>query len=381
MGLLSLLGCAALSRMLPGPPVLTEVERAGWDAPVPAAVTYTGPPRVEVPVIPLQVWGLRYALDVVLVSTHPDWSMHEYARLDLPSGPLWLAKDADVGGNQGIVADLPAIETWLPEVPAPRVSGPLTVVDHSTATNADLSFSYTNPKGQAVQVTYQGRIPTKPSNPRNGNTMGHSRSAVAVLLDLHLFRGGGKASVTIDGKKWPLKKLLGLYPLKILLAQTQGGFAISNFRVDADTFTLTRPSAGVWPTHGTEAWSTTPTEFRTDGPVSSTRWFQTNGELARAESWQAGLDFPTTKVVFQPALPDLRRPFAGVAESRFVVDIAGQAAHGVGRVRARWVDADTLRVEMIPEEPSWFADRPMLTTVRFDANGYVVTIVRDDTLR
>ena len=64
MGVLTLLlaGCG-LSKMLPGPPVLSAAERATFDAVLPSGAAYTGPARVAAPVLPLQVWGLRYGLD------------------------------------------------------------------------------------------------------------------------------------------------------------------------------------------------------------------------------------------------------------------------------------------------------------------------------
>ncbi len=382
LGLPALAGCG-LSKMLPGPPVLSPAERGAFETPAPSGARYTGGPRVPYPVLPVQVWGLRYGLDVVLVSTHPDWDMHEYARLDLPRGPLWLAKDADADGNQGIVADLLDIETWIPEVPAPRVSGPVVVTDRSTADVADLRFEYTNPKGDPVVVTYRGRMPTGPSKPRNGNTMGHSRAAVAALLDLHLFRVGGEATVEIGGKKWPLKRMLGLVPLKILLAQSQGGFAIADFRQsDAEGgFTLVRPAGATdWPTRARERWTIADGWARRPGPVVSLAYHfgegEREGELDRAQAWQVGVDVPVTDVSFQPALPDLRRPFEGTVESVFAVDIAGQAGHGTGRIRCTWTGPDTVSVTMIPTAPRWFADRPMETTIRYTDEGVDVKVAR-----
>lgn len=379
LALLALLAaCAPVRNMLPGPAALSPRERAAFDGPAPAVVRYTGPPRVEAPVLPLQVWGLRYALDVVLVSEHPDWTMHEYARVDLPTGPLWLAKDADREGNQSIVADLPDIEAWIPEVPAPRRAGALAVEDRSTATEADLRFAYTNTAGDPVVVTYKGPMPTKPSAPRNGNTMGHSRATVAALLDLHLFRPGGEARVEIDRVDWAIKPLLGLYPLKFVLAQTQAGFAVTDLRVAGDgaAFTLTRPGGeDPWPTRATESWTVTDGWAVREGPVTTLRYhFTAAGELDRAEVLQVGVAEPVMRVVFRPALPDLRRPFEGVAESRFAIDVAGQPGHGVGTIRAR--SGDVVTLDMIPEDPRWFADRPMRSTIAFSGDGYRLTTVR-----
>ncbi len=384
-----LIGCG-IGRMLPGPPALSIAARAAFDAPLAAEATYTGPPRVAAPVLPLQVWGLQYALDVVLVSDHPDWSMHEYARIDLPSGPIWLAKDADADGNQGIVADLPDIATWVPEVPAPRVSGPLRVTDLSTTDQADLRFEYTNPHGDPVVVTYRGAMPTKPSNPRNGNTMGHSTAAVGALLDLHLFQPGGDATVRIGGEDWRIRKLLGMYPLKFLLAQTQGGYAATDFRVAPapphapgsapGDFLLTRPDADAgWPTASTETWVVEAGTVRHVGPITTTTYTYRDRELGAATVHQAGLDVPVTAFSFRPALPDLSRPFLGTVESAFAVDIAGQRGHGTGRIRCVWTDADTVSVAITPLAPAWFADRPMVTTLRYTADGgYRVRTARVD---
>ena len=88
------------------------------------------------------------------------------------------------------------------------------------------------------------------------------------------------------------------------------------------------------------------------------------------------MDVPATRVAFHPPLPDLRRPFTGTVESAFAVDIAGQIGHGIGRVRCAWSGADTLTVDMIPEEPRWFADRPMRSTITFAGDGYRVRTER-----
>jgi hypothetical protein len=383
-----LLACATVQNVLPGPPVLSEDERAAFEVAAPSPVTYTGPARVPFPVLPAQAWGLRYDLDIVLVSTHPDWTMHEYVRITTPDGPLWLAKDADAKGRQAIVAQLPDIKEWIPEVPVPRYARPLTVEDRSADGRLDLRLAYTNPAGQPVEVTYVGPAPTKPSQPRNGNTMGHSADTLAALLDLHLFRPGGTAEVRIDGKRWPIKRLLGLYPMKFALAQTQAGWAIADYRQRPDEvgFTLIRPSDALvprfageasapWPTRATEAW-TSAGDGWWRGPEAFTRtsWhLNANGEADRVRVDQYGADAPVFEAVFTPALPDLRRPFDGEAVSRFAADVAGQPGHGAGELRARWVDADTVQIDLIPTAPRWFAVRPMRGTVVFDADGTVRT--------
>ncbi len=377
--LTTLLACATLRDVLPGPPAAGPAERATFDAPRPADVRYTGEPRVPWPILPLQAWGLRYDTDIVLVTRHPSWTMHEYARVTLPDGSLWLAKDADAQGRQSIVADLPDIGSWLSEAPIPRRSGEVRVDDRSANGRLDLDLSYVNMEGVPVTVRWSSPEPRVPSRPRNGNTMGHSRDSVAVLLDLHRFRVGGRAEVTIGGEHQQIKKLLGLVPMKFALAQTQAGFAIASHSTRGDdvSFTLTRPVPGAeWPTHGAEAWSRVgDATWQTEGPVSAQRWTFEGREATHVavdqrapEGWARLFD-----AHFQPALPDLSRPFEGEAVSRFVADVAGQRGHGLGEVRARWTGEDEVTVDFVPTAPRWFADRPMRGTIRYWGDGTVTT--------
>ena len=378
MALLSvvvLLGACALREVLPGPPVAVGKARAAYDAPSPprseggAPIVYTGPASDLPPILHFQVWGLRYALDVVLVSDDPHWVMHEYARVDLPSGPLWLAKDAGADREQTIVADLPDLESWVPEVPVRRLSRPLRVSDRSTATHADLGFAYENALGEPVEVTYRGVLPTEPSRPRNGNTMGHSRASVAALLDLYRFRIGGDVQIRIGGVARGLHRLAGLVPEAYLLAQVQAGFAITDFCQSASSggFTLRRPCAdGGWPTRSNEAWTVAADGWvERPGDPTRLRYHFVEGELDRAEVLQEGAPDPLLNLTFTPRLPDLRRPFAGEAYSSFVADVNGQPGHGIGCVRVALggpslgTFPQAVRIEITPSAPSWFADRPL----------------------
>ncbi len=374
--LLGVLAGCGLRNVLPGPAVSTGRDRATFEvAAAPrtadgAALVYMSGPAVPYPVLPLQVWGLRYALDLVLVSDHPDWVMHEYARIDLPHRQLWLAKDAGRDREQTITADIEDIASWVPEVPVRRKQGKLLVEDTSTATTANLHFSYTNPLGQPVDVRYSGPLPIKPSQPRNGNTMGHSRASVAALLDLYAFRIGGKATVTIDGQARKLHKLAGLLPEAYLLAQVQGGFAITDFsmRGMAESFAVGRPWADEhWPTHdgsletwtvGTDGWAERP------GPVTTLRYHFVEGELDRAQVLQHGADQVLVNVVFNPRVPDVRRRFSGVSASRFVVDINGQPGHGTGCFATGWA-GNGLETRLQPDAPRWFADRALVGTIQY----------------
>ncbi len=375
---LALPGCG-LKNILPGPPVVVGDARAAYDTFEPSGAAYTAPAPDRPLVLPLQVWGLRYSLDVVLETTHPDWIMHEYARIDtvVDGQPksLWIAKDADTSFVQTITSDVPDIKSWLPEIPVPRHPGALSVTDLSAGDTEDLRFSYTNPHNQAVEVHYRGAIPIKPANPRNGNTMGHSRPSLMALLDIHLYNPGGEAEVTIGGKNQHIRKLYGLYPMKFLLAQTQGGIAITDFVEDAapatasSEFQVVRPGPGVdWPTEGIERWTIAADGWVEREGLTKLRYHFVNGELDRAEVWQPGLDFPVLRAVFQPALPDMRRHFDGDVKSRFVVDVAGQEGHGMGEIDAHW-DGDVGVLDLDPTAPHWFADRPMQSRITVGADG------------
>ena len=383
--LLALAGCG-LSGVLPGPAVVTGPRREAFEASLPAQVggqpiAYTSGPAVGFTVLPLQVWGLRYALDLVAVSDHPDWVMHEYAKIQLPGRTIWMAKDAGLDREQTIVADIPDIEGWVPEVPVRRISRPIAVAETADGERFSLELDYQNPHGQQTSVSYTGKLPTHPSQPRNGNTMGHSRNRVAALLDLYLFRIGGSLDLQIDGMPRDVKPLAGVVPQLFLLAQVQGGIATTNFRQDAfeDGFVLQRPGDGApWPTRATEVWRSIGDGWvQRPDPVVDLFYRFVDGELERATAVQDGDDEAMVNIVFSPRLPDVRRRWEGIARSRFVVDINGQQGHGTGQVAGYWRD-DGVELELTPTQPPWFADRPMRGRVQYAGGSAYVTMVRDD---
>jgi hypothetical protein len=215
--------------------------------------------------------------------------------------------------------------------------------------------------------------------------MGHSRQSLAALLDLHLFRPGGEVEMTIGGAPVRVRRLFGVYPMKFLLAQTQGGLAIADFRQSFGQsdrqssqgagFRLVRPGdAAAWPTRAEETWTWADGWARHDGPLVSTRYHFVDGELDRAQAWQVGVDVPVTDIAFNPRVPDLRRPFTGTVASAFAADIAGQPGHGTGAVSCRW-EGDAARCELRPSKPHWFADRPMDARITYDADGSVLVRV------
>jgi len=387
--ILPMLGATALAApklkdTLPLGPVLSPTQRASFEHPGPSGAHYTGAPKVSFPVLPLQIFGLRYGVDIVLVSTHPDWDMHEYARIDLPDRPsIWVAKDATIQREQSIVSDLPDLETWVPEVPIPRHQRPLTVEDHSQGDHLDVAFSYTNAAGQPERATYVGPRATRPMGRRNGNSMGHSRNLGAIVLDLAAFHHGGAASVEIDGKVWPLDRLLGIYPQKFTLQQVQGGVVITRFRqvATAAGFELLRPGDDTpWPTHATEYWTVSAPDAegvvaarRDDGYTRLTYRYR-DGELISAEGRQEGIAGTVFELHLAPALPDLRRPFEGTLESRFVMDIGDQKSHGTGVIRTHW-EGDTPMIEVLPTDPPDLATRPMRGGVRYLPDGSAAVVM------
>ena len=384
----SLTGCG-FADLLPTTAVLTAEERAWFDVEERSEARYTAPPRVDYPVLPLQVWGLRYALDVVIRTTSDEWDMHEYALIQTPQGPLWLMKDADASRRQHITADAPNLAAWVPEVPAPRTRAPVEVIDQSDSgqgkgDEVSLEFRYTNPHGQEVVVRVEGPYPTEPSPKRNGNTMGHSADIAAVLLDLHRFGPATHAEITIDGERQRVERVAGVYPMRLIIAQTQGGLATADARLSPDPeggFVLTRPGGDrPWPTAATERWYVDPGEdgalhLRSSGDLVTLDYQFRDYELSRASAWQYMIPTPVTEIALRPALPDLRRPFDGEVVSRFAVDISGQRGHGVGTVRARW-EGDTAVLDILPEAPAWFASRPMQARLRYDGQDTILTVVR-----
>lgn len=367
-------GCG-LKGLLPTKPVVSSAELEQFEAPVASPAHYNGEPKTDIPVLPLQAFGLQYAADVVFVSQHPDWDMHEYARLDTPGRSIWIAKDSNHKGEQTIVADVPKLSNWLPEIPAPRIQAPVVVDDNSAGDTINIRMSYDNPLGQHTEMSAEGIMPSRPPSKRNGNTMGHSRDVVAAVLDIERFGSRIKGKMSIDGEPQRFEKILGLVPFKFLLQQTQAGVVITNFRLSpaATGFSLTRPSPADpdWPTSSQEQWSWDGETARYDNGVVLFEYVFKQRGLSGIIVRQHGLDAPTCALRLQPALPDLTRPFLGEHVVDFVMDVNGQQGHGAGRIKAAWADPHTIVLHFEPSSPSWLASRPMMTTIRFTADGSV----------
>jgi len=249
------------------------------------------------------------------------------------------------------------------------------VTDRSEGNQIDLTLRYTNAEGEPVVITTQGRMPRSPPAKRIGNTMGHSRDFVAVVLDLERFGSRVRAKVQIGEKEWRLKRLLGLLPFKFLLRQTQGGTAITSFRaIQTEAgFELQRPAVPEenWPTKSTEQWQFDDGVASYDNGVCQYRYTFVAGGLSHAQVVQAGLSVPTFQLWLSPALPDLRRPFDGTVSAHFRMDVGDQTSHGTGEIQATWIDQQTVQLEILPTAPDWLADRPQVTLIHYAEDGSV----------
>ena len=376
----TLAGCG-LKRMLPQEAVIDDNERSAiWGTARPSGATYTSPSQFSVPVSPIIGWGVAYDLDLVIVSRHPDWDMHEYAMVKTPNGPVWLAKDARADTlDQSIVADIEQIDTWLPEIPVIRKSWPLVVKDNSTDTDLDISLRYQNLDGKEVALTYQGQRPTSQMKKRNGSTMGHSAGQVMAVLDLSHRDFGRRVEVVIGGENYKPESILRIKPFFMALQQVQAGFAIGHKRIRSDKeqviMTHLMPSGAEveepWSIHvdGEFTVLTQSTDFR-----KIEHRFLSVGEAQELSSitiHQFGRETPTMEAHFNPALPDSTIAFSGTVTSRFVLDVNGQKSHGVGSITSSWQN-NTATYQLSPKSPWWLADRPMTSTVTINGNEAVL---------
>lgn len=374
--------------MLPEGPVINDDERQEtWGSPAAPDVTYSAAPTSPFPLPLFLPFAATYDLDIVLMTKHPEWDMHEYARLQTPDGPVWIAKDARASnGDQLIVADIPTLHSWLPEIPLPRKKAPLKVVDDSTGDHLDLRFEYENHDGEQVVATFEGPAPIgDPESKRNGSTMGHSRNQVLAVLDLSHQKFADSASVTYDGKDYGLEKVAGLVKMKLALQQTQGGIAEGRYTLlaGAGEATVECPGEPRFRTRHemaeTSGKSTTELPWhveRTDDRVvlrqcselRTLRYdFLSDGDsLAMTQAsvvdWQGNTTF---RVTFAPALPDARRRFEGTVESRFVMDVGRQENHAIGTVASTWTDKGFV-ADWTSEKPWWVAERCVKSLVNED---------------
>lgn len=373
--------CKGLKRMMPEGPAISAKERVAYLDNPKHEVNYTAPPLVDFPVSPIQVWAATYELDIILVSKHPAWNMHEYAQLQTPEGLLWIMKDAaEPTLDQYIVADLDSIDTWLPELPVVRKSYPVVVEDKSTSSMLDLVFRYENIKGEKIRATYKGKPPTTEQKKKNGSTMGHSRNQLLVGLNLPYRDFGKKATISYDGEAYKIDKILGLIPFQMALQQTQGGASAGLFELEqrgeqliSSHYNTETAVEQIWKVEKSE---NTTTLSQTNNFRTASYTFVGTGEtleLQQASIQQWNKPEAGVTITFSPALPDMRRPFEGNFTSNFVMDIAGQNNNAIGTMTASWKDGQAI-LTVNPTAPWWVTDRPMQTTIEYNSQTAKVNI-------
>jgi hypothetical protein len=362
-----LAGCG-LGNYIPRGPSLSPEKQASWLEGETRPVTYTSGPRVCIPILPFQVFALRYEEDIVVETDHPHWSMHEFARVRIGKREEWLAKDSNEEGLQTVTADLSDIVQWFPEVPVPRHVSPVEVEEHSTGEMLDIRLAYRNPLGERTVLQFRSPRPPERASRRNGSTFNHSGQAVAAVLDIPARQlKGTRARVSYNGRPARIRRVLGLVPVKALLEQTQAGFCAASMRltlVPAGDLIVDRPVPGTeWPTRANETWAWKGDQLHYRNRTSAWDYGFKEGGVSSAAVYQAGRPLPLLRVLLSAPLPDLSRPFAGEVVRRFVLEINGQA-HGYGDMTARST-ADGAVLDIRPAAPSWFAARPMRSRIWF----------------
>lgn len=338
-----------------------------------AGVNYTSTRyKTLCPVLPFQVWAATYDLDIVIVSEHEEWNMHEYACVATPNGAVWLMKDAREGSlDQCLIANLPDLDYWLPELPVERKSAPVKVIDKSSYKRLDFQFEYENLLGEKVEASYTGKRIKTPMKKRNGSTMGHSRNQAMAVLDLPYRNFGKKARIKFNGKEKKIKRLLGILPFCMALQQTQGGLSVGTFQLEHISDTLLQSSHPIKDSFAVQKWYKYALEdsllcIEQKGNFRTIRYFVSLAsdklEIKAASVQQWNSLHESFRIEFERPLPDLRYPFRDTFSTRFVLDIGTQKSHGIGRVETYWQD-EQIVLNMIPTAPWWVADRPMKTIV------------------
>ncbi|MGB0591661.1 MAG: hypothetical protein ACPGU1_18450 [Myxococcota bacterium] len=363
-----------LKQLLPKGPILSAAKRrAKWGQATPSMARYQGPAQHAAPLLPIMPFGIAYDLDLVIVTNHPEWDMHELARLRTPEGPVWFAKDARSRTlEQSIVSGVDDLAGWLPELPVPRKASPVQVRDTSTHAELRLALEWENPDGELTQVDYRGPYPTQPQAKRNGSTMGHSRATLMAALDLSHRSWASSVSVRYDGTQRPLHRLLFVKPFAMSLLQTQGGFLTGSYtqKLQGDSLITTHLRGGdSWPQPWTTSSANGVTTVSQTGPLRTLtyRYLERDGalELFEITVSQYERTAPTMRALFAPALPDLRRPFSSKCTTQWVMDINGQENHALGEMRATWGPSGPT-LQLTPTAPWWVADRPMQIAIQYN---------------
>ncbi|MEZ4241552.1 MAG: hypothetical protein R3F59_36475 [Myxococcota bacterium] len=234
IGVLAVVLASCGAKYKPQESVLTPYERAyRFPAYRPHdKLLYTGSQAATAaPVVPVLAFGAAFDLDFVLMPADDDeFDMIEFAKVDLPSGPQWIALETAPSGNQTLLANLDDLEGFMPEIGIERKETKMVVTDESTENTVSLKIEYDNSKGQHVVGELVGDPPDRSGRKRNGRTFDHSQNQLMAALDVAASESLFKADVTIDGKGLKLKKIAAVVPARFTLVQTQGGLSIGNFQ-------------------------------------------------------------------------------------------------------------------------------------------------------
>jgi hypothetical protein len=340
------------------------------------------------PVLPFAVFGLHYDKDVVIQTNDPSVDMLEIIMLKVPphiaeGGEVWFAKTSAEGGVQSLFSHLPEMATWMPGVNAPRFPMPeeFSVGFLAGDQEEEINLQFPLPDGRELHA--YARFSTDPPHPRktNSSTFNHSQDVAMALLevsakDIHI-----QASLSIGGQAQPLKRALGLIPIKAYLEQTQGGITTASMRVEAineSHIRLIRPLPGdTWAVPGEEVCDIEEQKLICRGPLATTTYHFHDGGLASAvvHQWSGEEVF---RIQLDSPLPNLAKAFKGMQKRRFVADVGALKGAGIGEISAE-KRGDTVIVNIHPEAPRWFAERPMRSTIHFHQDGsYSLSTVRVD---
>ncbi len=364
-----LAACSNLKKMLPEKATVKEDEYQSLEE-IPRNQINYGELKFGTPIIPFQIFGVTYEQDIVIVTNHPLWDMHEISRIDLPDGSsTWIIKDSkNPYLDQYLITDRADLAEFLPEIPLNKSISEIEITDQSDEKFIEMDFKYTNSEGEKVLAHFFGKRKMPKLKKRNGSTMGHSQRQVLALLDMPA-RGFGKyAYMTYDDREYKLKKLLGIKPFNMLLTQTQGGISKASYSLMESMIGLSM----VGPDNSYQMdWEIVDNEYEVQMKNQNSYReqvysFEKDGEnlllkQAYTQSWNDSI--PTFTMNFYPALPDLRYKFEGTIQCQFVMDVNDQRGHAIGEVRCSWIEDSKIKVEIDPQRPWWVYERPVTSII------------------
>ena len=364
-------------KMLPQKAVLSEKERKQLENTPVQLIEYTSDPLVDFPVLPFQIFGIAYDLDIVIVTDHPKIDMHEFAKVALPDGNIWIAKESVLDDlDQVIYSNRKELSEYFPEVPLTIMDTPVKVVDESSEKYFKFKFKYVNRDGEEVAAEYLGKRKMNTMSKRNGSTMGHSRYQVMAVLDIPNRSFGKRSNVSYSDIKYKTKRILGLKNFNLALRQTQAGLSIGQIE-------MTGKDNKIYSSHNKESgnfqqkWKLESSHnqwiLRQKNTYRELLYYFTKSEnelrFSKASVIPWNSDRPIMSITVFPNLPDLRRKFEGTYKSQFVIDVNDQNSHGFGDIKCHW-EEDLLHIDIIPKVPWWIKERPMRGKIKIH-NGVV----------